>query len=125
MISIMAVFSGNSLKAQSPDATFDKIASAISGGNAAGLAAFFQANIEITLPGAEGVYSANQAQFVVSDYFTKYPVSSFKINLKGNSSGTFYATGSYASAKGNFDTNIFVKNNGGNFQISTIRFETE
>lgn len=112
-------------KAQTADPALDKATAAIAKGDAASLAALLNSSVELTLPGADGMYQSNQAQFVLKDFFTKYPVTGFKIMHKGNSAGAFYATGSYTSAKGNFDANIYVKNVNGQFLVTAIRFEAE
>ncbi len=113
------------MKAQTPDAVFGKITTAIQGGNADALSALLQSPVEITLPGADQAYSAQQASFVLKEFFKKYPPKSFKVLHKGNSGPTHYATGSYTSSGGTFDTNIFLKKVDNTFKVTQLRFEAE
>jgi hypothetical protein len=112
-------------KAQNPDDVFTKVTSAIQAGNAEALSALLQSPVEITLPGADQAYSAQQATFVIKDFFAKFPPKSFKVLHKGNSGPTHYATGSYVSANGTFDANIFLKKVDAGFKVSQLRFEAE
>ena len=113
------------LFAQSSETTLKSVVTAISKGDAAALGKNFQESVEITLPGSDATFSAQQAQFVLKDFFGKYPVSSFKLIHEGTSGTTFYATGTYQSAKGNFDVNIFLKKTGENYALTQLRFEEE
>ncbi len=114
------------VSAQNQEAVFQKVSSAISAKDAVALTGVFHATVEMTLPGiTDGAYAQKQAQLIIRDFFNNYPPTSFKIQHKGNSGNTFYATGVYVSAKGTFDTNIFVRNMGGNFVVTQIRFEAE
>ena len=114
---------GTGTKAQSPDAVFDQIAAAVSKGDAAALSAHFNATVEVTLPGADQSYSAQQATFVLKDFFAKNGVKSFKVVHKGSSGATWYATGMYTASTGVFDTNVFVKKIGDKYLITQLRFE--
>lgn len=122
---LVAAFNSQQVKAQTPEAVFGKIATAIQGGNAEALSAMLQSPVEITLPGADQAYSSQQASFVLKDFFAKYPPKSFKILHTGNSGPTQYATGSYTSAAGTFDTNIFLKKVEDTFKVTQLRFEAE
>ena len=110
---------------QSADAVMQKASAAISGGNAASLAGLCNSSVEVTVPGSDKTYSSQQVQFVLKDFFTKNPPKGFRVVHKGNSGATHYATGTYTSSSGAFDTNLFVKNIGGKFVITQIRFEAE
>jgi Domain of unknown function (DUF4783) len=121
-----AIAGHKGVKAQStPDETFAKIASAIRKGDAEGLTAFFQSPLEITLPGADEAYSSQQATFVLKDFFTKNAPKSFAVIHKGNSGTTDYATGSFVSSGGTYDTNIFLKKVDGTYKVTLLRFEAE
>jgi hypothetical protein len=123
---LFAVMSTQDLKAQStPDEAFGKIAAAIQAGNADALTAFMLSPVELTVPGADQAYSAQQATFVLKDFFAKHPPVSFSVIHKGNSGATNYATGTYVSKTGKFDANIFLKNVGGTYKMNQLRFEAE
>jgi hypothetical protein len=113
------------LSAQSATDVFNSISGAIGKGSDAALAAHFNSNVEVTLPGSDQSYTSTQAQFVVKDFFAKNPVKGFKLSHNGESGGTWYATGVYTAGSGTFDTNIFLKQVNGKFVITQIRFEQE
>lgn len=126
LLIVLLVFGNSKAQAQStPDEAFGKIAAAIQAGNADALSAFLQTSVEITLPGADQSYSAQQATFVLKDFFAKNAPKSFQVIHKGNSGATNYATGTYKSGTGSYDTNIFLKNVDGVFKVSQLRFEAE
>lgn len=128
LLMLLMIFTGfafTSYAQGEADAVFNKVASGIQAKDASAIAAHFHSNVEVTTPDADAVYGANQAQFVIKDFFAKNPGTGFKVEHKGSSGSTFYATGSYKTAAGNFDTNIFVKNIGGKYVITQIRFEAE
>lgn len=116
---------GTVLKAQTPDAVFEQIAAATAKGDAAAVAAHFNTTVEVTLPGADQSYSAQQASFVLKDFFAKNAVKGYKVVHTGSSGATWYATGVYTAATGSFDSNIFVKKIGDKFLITQLRFEGE
>ena len=125
LLAFSSIATGIDLKAQTPDEVFGKITTAIQSGNADALSALLQSPVEITLPGADQAYSAQQASFVLKEFFTKYPTKSFKVLHKGNSGPTQYGTGSYVSGAGTFDTNIFLKKVDNTFKVTQLRFEAE
>lgn len=97
---------------------------AIRQGDAAKLSNHFSQKLEVSVPpNADGEYSKNQALFIFKEYFMNYPVKSFKLLHKGSSGKSYYAMGQYVSAKGRFDTNIFIKKSNGQYVIDEIRFE--
>lgn len=108
-----------------PDEAFGKIAAAIQAGNADALSAYLQSPVELTLPGADQAYSAQQATFVLKEFFAKNAPKSFQVIHKGNSGATNYATGTFVSGGGTYDTNIFLKNVGGVYKVTQLRFEVE
>ncbi|HHG84738.1 MAG TPA: DUF4783 domain-containing protein, partial [Bacteroidetes bacterium] len=70
-------------------------------------------------------FSAQQASFVLKDFFTKHVVRSFQVMHKGNSGATHYVTGLCVTGKGEFDTNIFIKKVGDRYLVTQIRFEAD
>jgi hypothetical protein len=113
------------VQAQTPDAVFDQIAAAIGKGDATALSGHFSTTVEVTVPSADQAYSAQQASFVLKEFFAKNTVTSFSVKHKGSSGATWYANGVYASSGGVFDTNVFVKKVGDKYQITQIRFEAD
>lgn len=119
------LLAGLPLRAQNIDAMLLKVESAIAAGNSSELSAFLNSTVEVSLPEKDETFSSTQSQFVLKDFFTKHPPQSFKIIHKGSSGNTYYAVGTYSSAKGVFDTNIFIKQVGDKLLIQQLRFEKE
>ena len=124
LLLMVAGFSAMTM-AQGPEAKMKKVVSAISSSDASALAGHFNSTVEVTVPGEDNSFSDQQATFVMKNFFAKYPVKSVELMHQGNSGATYYATASTATAKGNFDTNIFLKKIGDSFKVTVIRFEAE
>ena len=92
-------------------------------GNADCLFNYLHENVEITLLGDRNGYAKTQARFVLKDFFSKYPPSSFSIIHEGATENTVYALGEYRSTKGLMEVNVFLKNTGLGYSIHQIRFE--
>lgn len=127
LVLLLAFASGavSGLYAQDAKTVMTKVTSAIKSGNAGQLAANFNQNVELTLPGVDQRYAKNQAQFVLKDFFAKHPPAGYSVVHQGSSGANYYAIGEYKSSKGNFDTNVLLKNVGGKFSIIEVRFEAE
>lgn len=125
MVMLLFLGLGGMAKAQTPEAAFGKITAAIQRGDDQALATWFHSTVEVTLPGAEGTYSAQQAGFVFKDFFTKYAPQKIALPQTGASGSFYYAQGVFSSGKGDLDVNIFLKQINGEFKITQIRFEND
>ena len=81
------------VQAQRPDGAFKAISAAIQAGDANALAQHFNNNVEVTLPDVDQSFSAQQATFVLKDFFAKHTVGKYTVNHKGTSGSTHYQTG--------------------------------
>ncbi|MEM0996711.1 MAG: DUF4783 domain-containing protein [Bacteroidota bacterium] len=113
------------LQAQLPDGTVSSIGTAIKASDADALARNFNSSLEVTLPGVDKTFSAQQATFVLKEFFASHPVRSFRILHKGSSGATHYMTGLCVTGKGEYDTNVFLKKFGDRYLITQIRFEAD
>lgn len=105
---------------------FDKIAVAIEKGNAADLAAHFDKNVELTIPGNEGIFSKSQAEQLIKGFFVKFKPESFKMMHKGGSEKTaMYGIGVMTSSKGKFRLYIFVKKVNGKYLIQQLKVSND
>ncbi|WP_194973694.1 DUF4783 domain-containing protein [Aquiflexum lacus] len=67
-------------------------------GSSKDLAKYFDQAINLNINGHQGDYSKNQAEFILKDFFIKYPPTDFKILHKGGSPGpTMFFVGSYTT----------------------------
>lgn len=102
---------------------FAPMKDAIKTGNAKEVIKFFNANVDMNLDGEVAMYSKAQAEFVLRDFFKKYPSSDFTIVHTGSSKGGLqFAIGRYVSNSDTFDVVIRVKEVSGAYLIHEINF---
>ena len=104
----------------------EDIAAAIRAGNAKELSKHFNKNIDLTIPGNEGVYSQVQAEMILKDFFDKHPIKSFSILHKGTSKdGARYAIGNLITEKGSFRTYFYMKKKSDKYYIHEFSLSVE
>jgi len=123
---IMTAFAGE-IKAQSQS---EKVASGISKlireNNMIKLSSYFHDPVDLNIGGKKGIYSKQQSVVMIKDFFTTYPVSSFKINHTGSSQKKMvYSIGTYQSKQIVFRTYFLFKKENGNYKIYQFHFEKE
>lgn len=107
-------------------AVLDDISLAIRSGNAREVAKYFDTSVEVTIHNESKVYSKQQAEMVLKDFFTKNPVTSFNIIHKGSSNeGSQYGIGTLLTGGGSFRTYIYIKQKGDAFFVQEMRFEKD
>lgn len=76
---------------------FDDVQRGIAQGNVAVFSPRFHSQVRVTLHGGEtGIYSANQAYYLLENFFRERSALSFKFTTFGESESTPYGTGSAA-----------------------------
>lgn len=96
---------------------------AIKASNAKEVIKFFNASVDMNLAGEISMYSRAQAEFVLRDFFKKYPATEFRIQHTGSSKGGLqFAIGEYVSNNDVFDVLIRVKEVSGTYLIHEINF---
>ena len=104
----------------------DDIAIAIRSGNAKELSKYFNTNIDLNIPGNEGVYSKAQAELILKDFFSKHPLKSFSIVHQGSSKdGARYAIGNLVTEKGTFRTYFYMKKKSDRYYIHEFSLNIE
>lgn len=94
--------------------SIENVISAIRLSNAAKLSEYFDARVDITLPGKSDNYSKSQAELILKDFFQQNRVKSFDIKHKGeNADGSFFCVGTLETNIGSYRTKIFLKNKSG------------
>jgi len=105
---------------------FAPMKDALKAGSAKELVKHVNQSVDINLEGEVNTYSKAQAEFVLRDFFKKYPVSDFTIEHTGSSkSGLQYAIGNYKSNNNQFNVLIRVKQSGTIYLIHEISFVKE
>ncbi|MEW6510091.1 MAG: DUF4783 domain-containing protein [Bacteroidota bacterium] len=80
-----------------PREVFDDIQQGIAAGNVSLFSSHFHTQVHVTLRGGEsGLYSANQAYYLLQNYFRDRKPASFAFTTFGESDTNPYATGSLA-----------------------------
>lgn len=104
----------------------DDIASAIRSGNPKNISNYFIENIDLKVIEQEDVYSKQQAEMILKDFFSKHQVKSFSVAHKSDvKNGSQYVIGNLDTNNGKFRTYFLIKNSGGVTLIQQFRIETE
>jgi Domain of unknown function (DUF4783) len=105
---------------------FAPMKDALKAGSAKELVKHVNQSVDINLEGEVNTYSKAQSEFVLRDFFKKYPASDFTIEHTGSSkSGLQYAIGNYKSNNDQFNVLIRVKQAGNVYLIHEISFVKE
>jgi hypothetical protein len=105
---------------------FDDVLQQLKIGNASGLVKMFNNNVELTLLETEGIYSKQQAEVMLRNFFNQHPPKQVVLQHKGTSSkGAMYGIMIYESNTAKFRTYIFMKDNGYGMQINEFRIERD
>jgi hypothetical protein len=103
----------------------DEIVGSIQGGNAVGLAAYFNENVELVVLTHDDVYSKAQAQQIVAEFFKANKPKQFSIIHQGGKDGARYAIGSLTTNTGTFRVYFLLKNKDNNSYIHQLRIEKQ
>jgi Domain of unknown function (DUF4783) len=102
----------------------DEVINALRSGSSSQLSAYFDDNVELTLPDKSDSYSKAQAQLIVKDFFGNNGVKGFDLKHKGDApSGGHFCIGTLQTNAGNFRTNVFMKIRNGKEVVKEIRFQ--
>jgi hypothetical protein len=102
----------------------DEVIGALRSGSSGQLSAYFDDNVELTLPDKSDSYSKAQAQLIVKDFFSNNGVKGFDLKHKGDSPGGHFCIGTLQTNAGNFRTNVFMKTKNGKEVVKEIRFQS-
>ena len=125
LTSALIVMSLSSGMAQNEGKLPDAISNATRNGDAAALASYFNTKIEMVLPDKSGVFSKEQAKFLIKDFFDKHPPTSFQIIHQGERENATFAIGRYNYNKGQYRLVFLTKNNGQQTLIHQLRVEKQ
>ena len=99
---------------------------ALKSGNSKELSKYFNDLVDLGFEGEKASYSKTQAEFVLKDFFKKYPPLDFQYVHKGASKeGLTYTIGNYNYNGGSFRVLIYIKQFNGNFLIDYLDFSKE
>jgi hypothetical protein len=98
---------------------------ALKTGNTAELSKFFNTSIELAIPGQEDIYSSQQAELIVKNFFAKHVPTNFVVLHKGGKEGSQYAIGNLSTSTGNYRVTLLFKLRENKPFIHQLRFEEE
>ena len=116
-----------SLRAQNAEAEqVNAIRAAIKAGSSKELIRYMDENVDLNLAAQKTSYSKSQAEYVLKDFFKKYPVTDFQYVHQGKSKeGHKYAIGNYQFDGGSYRVYILLKLKNGVYNIDTLDFSEE
>ncbi len=104
----------------------DGISTAIRSGNPRNISKYFIENIDLKVIAQEDVYSRQQAEMILKDFFTKHPVKSYTVAHKSEpKAGSQYVIGTLETENGKFRIYFLIKTTGSETLIQQFRIETE
>ncbi len=117
-------FSGTTLLAQNE--VINNVRDALKTGSSRELSKYLNNTVEISIDGEKASYSRNQAEFVLKDFFNKYPPAGFRYVHQGSSKeGLKYTVGTYSYDRGEFRVFMLIKQFGGAYLVDKIDFNRE
>lgn len=109
---------------QSP--VINNVRAALKAGSAKELVKNFNNAVELNFDGEKSSYSRTQAEFVLKDFFKKYPPSDFEYIHQGSSQqGLTYVIGKYSFEGGSFRVLMYIKKISDSYLVDLIDFSRE
>ena len=104
----------------------NNVRDALKTGSSKELGNYFNNTVEISINGEKASYSRNQAEFILKDFFAKYPPQGFRYVHQGSSKeGLKYTVGTYTHDRGEFRVFMLIKQFGGSYLVDKIDFNQE
>lgn len=102
----------------------DKLVNLFAKGDASELSVYFNASMQLAIPGKEGVYSKAQARMILDDFFENNKPVSAKLSSKGNSeNGAQYVTIALSTATEKFKVSVFYRGKDSKLKIHELKIE--
>lgn len=99
------------------------VVEALKTGNTSTLSDFFSSSIELAILDQEDIYSKQQAELIVKNFFSKHMPTGFVILHKGGKEGSQYAIGNMTTSSGTFRVTLLIKMSNNKPFIHQLRFE--
>ena len=119
---VMGVFIPSLLSGQTTEST--AISNAIKSGNATELATYLSSSVDLTLLSVEDVYSKEQAEVILTRFFSENSPASFAIKHEGKSKmDDHFYIGDLITSNGTYRLTFFLKNESSKYRIRQLRVE--
>jgi len=103
-----------------------QIVSAINAGSTQELTKYFNSMVDLSLPGIDDSYGKTQAIRIIQDFFSKYPVKSYKTNKTGNSNdGSQFSIGKLEAGNKSFRVFYLIKKISDQYLIHQFQIQEE
>lgn len=110
--------------AYAQEAEKSTIHNAIENGNAKVLSSHFASGVDLMVDDAEGVYSKDQAELIVSRFFSDHTPNEFILKHQGKSKlDDYYYIGNLKTDNGDFRVTFFLKKEDKKFLLKQLRIE--
>ncbi len=104
----------------------NNVRTALKAGSSKELVKSFNNTIELNFDGEKSNYSRTQAEFVIKDFFKKYPPTDFQYIHQGASKqGLTYVIGKYTFDNGSFRVLLYIKKFEQSYLVDYIDFSRE
>lgn len=125
-ILLFAVLCLSALDTYAQDEVLDNTKLALKSGGSKELTRYFNDSVELSFDGEMASYSKTQAEFVVRDFFKKYPPVDFRYVHHGASKeGQKFAIGKYSANGDTFSVYMHIKQFKGRNLIHKMDFAKE
>ena len=112
--------------AHSQSTVINNVRAALKTGSSKELIKSFNTTVELNFDGEKSNYSRTQAEFVLKDFFKKYPPSDFEYIHQGASQqGLTYVIGKYTYDGGSYRVLIYIKKINTDYLVDLIDFSRE
>ncbi len=122
MLFLLTGFCTIGCMAQSAEIPRD-ITNALSNGDAAELAAYFNDNVELVIDNRNDIFSKQQSYGIVSDFFKKNKARSFHILHKGEKESSCFVIGTLKTDNTTFRVYVLTRKNNNKHLIQQLRIE--
>ncbi len=115
-----------SSQAMAQSDVINNVRASLKTGSSKELVKSFNTTVELNFDGKKSTYSRTQAEFVLKDFFKKYPPTDFQYIHQGSSKqGLTYVIGKYTYDTGSFRVLLYIKNFSGQYKVDLIDFSKE
>lgn len=102
----------------------DNLNSVFKNGDIKTLSSYFSKTVELSIMDQDDIYSSNQANLILKDFFSKNPANATKIIHKVVSNANYkFGVIQYNSDKGIYRISFELKGNGSEIKLTQIRIE--
>ena len=109
-------------QAQNGHSPIEDMANAIKNDHVAEISRYFDNVVPLTINNTQSIYSRNQAEAVLEDFFEKNKPKDFAVSDNGSPTSTSkFMIGTFDTPSGKYNVYILMKQKDGNFVIQEIR----